>query len=106
MGALSSWAMLALTHHFMWQWAAWRQGIVPWGQWYTDYAVLGDDSLSKHRLVVEEYLKICSELQVTVNLSKSLLSPRGCGEFAKRFFTYKAICSPISIGELFVSKVN
>lgn len=31
MGALSSWAALAITHHFMWQLSAWRSGIVPFG---------------------------------------------------------------------------
>jgi len=29
MGALSSWAMLALTHHMIVQWAAVRAGVIP-----------------------------------------------------------------------------
>jgi len=43
---------------------------------------------------------------VKVNLAKSLLSPKGCLEFAKRFVTPFGNCSPISIGELLVSKKN
>lgn len=106
MGALSSWASLAITHHFMWQWAAWRSKVIPWGVWFKSYAVLGDDSASKFKLVVDSYLDICRELGVKVNLAKSLLSVNGSLEFAKRFFTPRGNCSPISIGELFVSKVN
>jgi len=41
-----------------------------------------------------------------VNLSKSLLSRNGSIEFAKRFFTPQGDCSPVSLGELLVSKVN
>lgn len=55
---------------------------------------------------MDEYLKICSEIGVSVNLSKSLLSKSGCLEFAKRFMTQKGDCSPISVGELLVSKIN
>lgn len=106
MGALSSWAMLALTHHFLWQWAAWRSGVNPTFRWFKEYAVLGDDSASRLRPVVDEYLKICHELGVKVNLAKSLLSRGGCLEFAKRFMTPRGDCSPVSMGELLVSKVN
>jgi len=68
--------------------------------------VLGDDSIAKVKKVVMEYLAICSELGVKVNLSKSLLSPKGCFEFAKRFFTPFGNASPVSIGEVLVAKRN
>lgn len=42
MGALSSWAMLAITHHFIVQAAAWMTG-TPRGILFIKYAVLGDD---------------------------------------------------------------
>lgn len=74
--------------------------------WYPSYAVLGDDSAARRREVVAEYLLIVSEIGVSVNISKSLLSPKGAIEFAKRFYTHRGNCSPVSIGELFVSKVN
>lgn len=106
MGALSSWAALAITHHFLWQWSALRAKVVRPGQWYTPYAVLGDDSASANKRVVDEYLAICSEIGVGVNLAKSLLSPNGCLEFAKRFWTPRGNASPVSIGEIFVADVN
>jgi hypothetical protein len=57
MGALSSWAMLALTHHYIVRVAASRVGISD----FTHYAILGDDiviandnvALSYHSLVTE-----------------------------------------------------
>lgn len=106
MGALSSFASLALTHHFLWQWAAWRSGYTPTWKWFTEYGVLGDDSVSRIHIVVQEYISIIKEIGVVLNLSKSLQSPIGCLEFAKRFMTPKGDCSPISIGEIVVSSVN
>lgn len=98
--------MLALTHHFLWQWAAFRAGVIPAGRWFKAYAVLGDDSAAAVKRVVQEYLVICKELGVGVNLAKSLLSPNGCVEFAKRFFTPFGDASPISIGEILVADRN
>jgi hypothetical protein len=61
MGALSSWAMLALTHHAIVQWAALRAGVITsGGKWFLDYAVLGDDivlangRVAKHRKHLRE----------------------------------------------------
>lgn len=86
--------------------AAWRSGEVPISVWFSDYAVLGDDSCNRNRRITEEYLLMCAELGVGVNLSKSLLSHRGCVEFAKRFITPQGDCSPVSVGELLVSTKN
>lgn len=98
--------MLALTHHFLWQWAAYRVKVTPPGRWFTAYAVLGDDSAAAVKRVIQEYLKICFELGVGVNLAKSLLSPVGVVEFAKRFFTPFGNASPVSIGEILVADRN
>jgi hypothetical protein len=49
---------------------------------------------------------LCHELGVKVNLAKSLLSPNGCLEFAKKFLTPKGNASPVSIGEVLVASVN
>lgn len=85
MGAYSSWAMLALTHHLLVQVSAWRSGQTPVGVWFEDYAVLGDDLVIANKVVAMEYLKLLKELGMEVNLSKSLLSDNGrCLEFAKR----------------------
>jgi len=59
-----------------------------------------------NRQVVDYYLKLCEWLGVQINLAKSLLSPRGCLEFAKRFMTPYGDCSPVSIGEILISKKN
>jgi len=74
MGALSSWAMLALTHHFIVQWAAWRvakrENRV--GGWFSLYAVLGDDIVIADEAVAKEYLWAMTALGVGIGLAKSL----------------------------------
>jgi len=85
MGAYSSWAMLALTHHLLVQIAAIRAGAVPLGTWFTEYAVLGDDLVIADKRVADSYLQLLKEMGMEVNLYKSLLSDTGrCLEFAKR----------------------
>jgi len=92
--------MLALTHHFIVQVAAWRAGF-PKYKLFRDYAVLGDDLVIGHTLVKDQYLLILKELGVTCGLHKSLLSPRGIGlEFAKSTFIDGVNVSPISLKEL------
>lgn len=87
MGALSSWAMLAYTHHFIVQCAAWRSGIASQSSLYRDYAVLGDDIVIFNKTVAKEYLNIIKLLGVECGLAKSVLSPKGVGlEFAKKTF--------------------
>jgi len=80
MGAYSSWAMLALTHHVLVQVAALRAGKFR----FTMYAVLGDDIVISDDAVASEYLAIMQYLGVSINLSKSVESPRFL-EFAKRW---------------------
>lgn len=88
MGALSSWAMLALTHHFIVQWAYWRicrrEGREY--RWFSLYAVLGDDIVIADEAVAKEYLKIMTLLGVEIGLAKSLISDKGVLEFAKKLF--------------------
>jgi len=79
MGAYSSWAMLALTHHVIVQLAALRAGY----NHFSHYAVLGDDIVIADKQVAEEYLLIMHELGVSINLNKSVISNR-FAEFAKR----------------------
>jgi len=80
MGAYSSWAMLALTHHVTVQVAALRAGVPN----FSSYAVLGDDIVIAQDAVAAEYVKIMEALGVPINLSKSLQSNR-FAEFAKRW---------------------
>lgn len=82
MGALSSWAMLALTHHIIIQTAAQRTG--RYTSWFEDYAVLGDDVVIGCEHVSHAYLKLMSDLGVSINMTKSVISRTGSLEFAKR----------------------
>jgi hypothetical protein len=83
MGAYSSWAMLALTHHALVQFAAWRAGVEGW---FKDYAVLGDDVVIGDHAVADHYLRVMEILGVEVGLAKSLVSSNASAEFAKRLY--------------------
>jgi hypothetical protein len=103
MGARSSWAMLALTHHCI-VWAAIARSNV---NWYPGlYLVLGDDIVIADEAVALSYLEIMDELGCPINLSKSLVSQNGSFEFAKRFVHKGVDVSPVSWRELFVSYVD
>jgi len=78
MGAYSSWAMLALTHHFIVQ------------SHYsddpeTDYAILGDDVVVPEHMA-NYYLNVMESLGVSISLAKSIIS-KDMVEFAKRVRT-------------------
>jgi len=92
MGALSSWGMLALTHHVLVQESARRVG---WCRLFTDYAILGDDIVISNKEVADAYLVMCNELGVTINLSKTLESEIGVAEFAKRLVLSETDVSPL-----------
>lgn len=68
--------------------------------------MLGDDSAARISRVWENYLALCSSLGVGISLPKSLISPIGAVEFAKKFFTPSGNSSPISIGEILVAGVH
>jgi len=82
MGAYSSWAMLALTHHCLVQIAAYRVGHT---KWFPHYAVLGDDIVIADTAVGDSYLQLMTELGVEISLHKTIRSTTGLLEFAKRF---------------------
>ena len=96
MGAYSSWAMLALTHHFLVQLSARRAGA---REWFTKYAVLGDDVLIWDRHVVHQYLELMKELGVGISMHKSLVSNNGTFEYAKRFIAKGVDCTPLPLRE-------
>jgi len=103
MGALSSWAMLAYSHHFIVQVAAWQAGH-PTYTLFRKYAVLGDDLVIADWKVAKSYLKILDKIGVECGLHKSILSHNGSGiEFAKSTFIDKVNVSPISFKELQVA---
>jgi hypothetical protein len=82
MGAYSSWALLACTHHMIVQEAAYSVG---YRTWFTDYALLGDDIVIANKTVADSYLALMGDLGVDINMSKSVVSPSGFSEFAKRW---------------------
>lgn len=104
MGAYSSWAMLAVTHHFIVQCAAWQAGVVATGTPFEKYAVLGDDVVIGNSKVAKQYLNIIGALGVECGLHKSLLSPSGTAlEFAKRTWHLGRDVSPITVRDLAAS---
>jgi hypothetical protein len=70
------------------------------------YAVLGDDIVIADEHVAGEYLTLLKRLGVKVGLAKSVVSPRGFHEFAKRYMSLRHNMSPVSLRELLVGKVN
>jgi len=105
MGALSSWALLALVHHAIVQLAASKAYPRAPG-WFLLYAVLGDDVVIADRAVAMEYLRIMDALGVEIGLAKSLVSSQSSIEFAKRTWIRGRDCSPISLAEFLVARCN
>lgn len=100
MGALSSWAMLAVTHHYIVQYCAWIRGVTPVGTLFKQYAVLGDDIIIWNKPVADQYLKVMKLLGVEIGLAKSIISPKGIGiEFAKKTLIMGQDVSPIPYKE-------
>jgi hypothetical protein len=102
MGALSSWVMLALAHHIIVQMAALRVGWIG----FDKYRILGDDGSIANKEVAYAYLDIMKELDVEINLSKSIISSNGSLEFAKRFFYNYQEVTGIPFLEMAVSKYD
>jgi len=78
MGAYSSWAMFALSHHVVIQYCSYLEDIVN----FKDYAVLGDDVVIGHQAVANRYKQVIKNLGVEISFSKTHESETFC-EFAK-----------------------
>jgi len=87
MGALSSWAMLAITHHFIVQlsyikaYSFFERNNA--SEWFDNYEVLGDDIVIFDEKVAKQYLLLMESYGVAINLSKSVISNNGSFDFAK-----------------------
>lgn len=101
MGAYSSWAVFALSHHMLVQLAAFRVGHKTW---FRDYALLGDDLVICDAKVAPEYLNLARALGVEISAAKSLNSRNGSFEFAKRFILKGVDVSPLAFKEFDVAK--
>lgn len=88
MGLYSSWASLALTHHFIIQYCAKCVGFRK--ETFMSYSVLGDDVAIWHKQVAEKYESIIELLGVNISKAKSYIPDTRKGiwkaEFAKRIF--------------------
>lgn len=100
MGAYSNWAMLALVHHLIVQFAAYKTG---YRGWYPLYALLGDDIVILGTAVSRQYETLCKNFGIKIGLEKSLISSNGTFEFAKRFYVRGVDASPVSIREYWVA---
>jgi hypothetical protein len=99
--------MLAFTHHFNVQAAAWHAGVCPVGTLFRDYAVLGDDLVIGNSRVRKSYLLIVSALGVECGIAKSIISPKGTAiEFAKRTFWKGVDVSPIPVLEFVMANLT
>jgi hypothetical protein len=86
MGILSSFAMFALTHHFVVQWAAIRAGHK---SVFNQYVIIGDDLVIASKDVYNEYIKLIGELGVEFSPMKSFIHSDhslSTAELAKRLF--------------------
>jgi hypothetical protein len=98
MGALSSWASMALVHHSLVQFSHWRA--TQHEEWYKDYLILGDDvDISSSQVVSDAYKETCADFSITIGLAKSLQSSKNCFEFANRRYIPEGDISPLSFRE-------
>lgn len=102
LGYLSSWPLFALSHHMLIWWAA--EQVYPGGR-FRKYAILGDDVVIADIQVKDVYIGLLSRLGVGISVAKSLTSPTGACEFAKRFRLDRMTkdVSPISLKKIFSS---
>nr|WAY16608.1 putative RNA-dependent RNA polymerase [Binucleate Rhizoctonia mitovirus 2] len=99
MGGLSSWAGLAITHHWIVQMAAFRA--TGSKTWNTQYEILGDDLVIFDRAIADQYLLIMAGLGCEINLNKSIVShSRPVFEFAKRTCWGVHIVSGVSMAQV------
>lgn len=97
LGYKGSWPLFALSHHFIMWWCA--EQVWP-GRVFRDYAILGDDVVIGCPKVATKYREALEEIQVSISLPKSLVSDRGCLEFAKRVDSARPLKPSISFAFL------
>lgn len=95
MGTLSSWASMALVHHALELFAAWKAGVDP--TTFTRYRVLGDDNVTGNCLVASSYKTVCEQLQVPISHSKTLEGKLFI--FASQIYLDGKNLSPMSLKE-------
>lgn len=101
MGALTSWASMALVHHALVLYAAFCAKVITLDNIlsFKDYMVLGDDIVIANAAVAEQYVLIMKELNVPLSLAKSHISELGMFNFANQTFVKGVNVSPLSLRE-------
>lgn len=102
MGALTSWGMLAFTHHALVQYASLRCGVITKWEFFSAYSLLGDDLVIANERVAKEYSLLMNEIGVPINQYKSLISSSGrASEFAKKTYFNGLDVSAIPVKEIY-----
>nr|UJQ92457.1 MAG: putative RNA-dependent RNA polymerase [Mitoviridae sp.] len=97
MGALSSWASMALVHHAILQFSHWKSG---GSNWFKDYLILGDDiTIARKPEVASGYVAACDCFGIKIGLAKSMSSEKNFFEFANQRFCPEGNISPLSLRE-------
>jgi hypothetical protein len=101
MGALTSWASMALVHHALVLFAAVKAGATHRYKLlnFRDYMVLGDDIVIADKAVAEQYVLLMKELEVPLSIAKSHISDLGMFNFANQTFVKDINVSPVSLRE-------
>jgi hypothetical protein len=97
LGALSSWATFAISHHFLVRTAArtsLRDGLKPF------YRIIGDDiCIARDRAVASKYRSMLDDLGVQISLDKSVIptqmKSKPAAELAKRLFVGGEEITPV-----------
>jgi len=83
MGALSSFNMLALTHHLIVQYCARLVHPYMGRAWWDQYELLGDDIVIFDAAVAGRYLHFMESIGLAINVNKSVVAKNETFEFAK-----------------------
>lgn len=96
MGAYSSWASMAFTHHFIVQYAAYKAGF---RKEFRSYVVLGDDVVIASDIVASAYRTLLQNFDMPFSKAKTHVS-KDSWEFAKRWYIRKTEVSGFSMAGL------
>lgn len=85
--------MMAITHHLMIHWSAYRKGLPVKGR----YSLLGDDVLIVGDELYNAYAEVVDICKMELNSTKTFKS-KDLFEFAKRFYYKSKEISPFPVG--------
>jgi hypothetical protein len=105
MGALSSWASLALIHHYLVWLSAYRVD-KNLARTFKEYLVLGDDLVIFDKQVALSYLEVCKDYGITISLPKSFVSDEGLYQFASQNIYKGEFISPLPLKDALASSMN